>query len=204
MKRIKKNQVIITAVAIMIAVAGYINYAGNLSDIISVSSNGKTESDQDNSAATSNPVDEKTGDILSNDAEPDDGSLAEPGSAILTSGNVSSSVISEAKLNREQIRAKTQESLITIINDASLDNAAKTSAVNELAAIADYSEKEVAIELLLEAKGFTDAVASVSAESVDVVVNCTKLEDNERAQIEDIVKRKTGLPAEKITINICK
>ena len=38
MKRVKKNQVIITALAIMIAVAGYINYAGNISDIISVSS----------------------------------------------------------------------------------------------------------------------------------------------------------------------
>ena len=35
MKRVKKNQVIITALAIMIAVAGYINYAGNISDIIS-------------------------------------------------------------------------------------------------------------------------------------------------------------------------
>ena len=34
MKRIKKNQVIITALAIMIAVAGYINYAGNITDII--------------------------------------------------------------------------------------------------------------------------------------------------------------------------
>ena len=40
-KRIKKNQVIITALAIMIAVAGYINYAGNISDIISVSGRGE-------------------------------------------------------------------------------------------------------------------------------------------------------------------
>ena len=44
MKRIKKNQVIITALAIMIAVAGYINYAGNITDIISVSGRGSTGS----------------------------------------------------------------------------------------------------------------------------------------------------------------
>lgn len=101
MKKIKKNQLIITALAIMIAAAGYINYTGNLSDIITVND---TVSTQD---PTSNPVDEVSGDILSNDVEPDEQSLQEPGSVVLTSGNgVSSSVVSEAKLNREQIRAK--------------------------------------------------------------------------------------------------
>ena len=37
-KKIKRNQVVITGFAIMIAIAGYINYTGNLSDIISVKS----------------------------------------------------------------------------------------------------------------------------------------------------------------------
>ena len=69
MKKIKKNQLIITALAIMIAAAGYINYTGNLSDIITVND---TVSTQD---PTSNPVDEVSGDILSNDAEPDEQSL---------------------------------------------------------------------------------------------------------------------------------
>ena len=101
MKKIKKNQLIITALAIMIAAAGYINYTGNLSDIITVNDTVSTQN------PTSNPVDEVSGDILSNDAEPDEQSLQEPGSVVLTSGNgVSSSVVSEAKLNREQIRAK--------------------------------------------------------------------------------------------------
>jgi stage III sporulation protein AH len=66
LKKIKKNQLIITALAIMIAAAGYINYTGNLSDIITVND---TVSTQD---PTSNPVDEVSGDILSNDAEPDE------------------------------------------------------------------------------------------------------------------------------------
>ena len=81
MKKIKKNQLIITALAIMIAAAGYINYTGNLSDIITVND---TVSTQD---PTSNPVDEVSGDISSNDAEPDEQSLQEPGSVVLTSGN---------------------------------------------------------------------------------------------------------------------
>ena len=44
---------------------------------------------------------------------------------------------------------------------------------------------------------------SVTDGNVDVVINSTKLDDTLRAQVEDIVKRKTGVSADKITINIC-
>lgn len=191
MKRIKKNQVIITALAIMIAVAGYINYTGNLSDIISVKNTKEVSADADSD------------EIVNNDAEPDEQSLEEPGTVILTSGGVSSSVISEAKLNREQVRAKSKETLINIINSNDVSEENKAAAVNELAQITEYSEKEIASELLLEAKGFGDVVVSIANGSVDVVVNTTSITDSQRAQIEDIVKRKTGLPASKITINVC-
>lgn len=198
MKKIKKNQLIITALAIMIAAAGYINYTGNLSDIITVNDTVSTQN------PTYNPVDEVSGDILSNDAEPDEQSLQEPGSVVLTSGNgVSSSVVSEAKLNREQIRAKNKETLLEVINNAALTESAKAEAVAQLSAITDNSEKEIAAELLLEAKGFSNAAVSILDGNVDVVINQTQLTDTQKAQIEDIVKRKTGVAADKITINVC-
>ena len=77
MKKIKKNQVIITALAIMIAVAGYINYTGNLSDIISVK-------DTKDASSDGVVIDENTGEIVNNDAETDDNSLMEQGSVMLT------------------------------------------------------------------------------------------------------------------------
>lgn len=198
MKKIKKNQVIITALAIMIAVAGYINYSGNLSDLISVKNKENTDE------VSGNPVDENTGEILSNDAEPDLTDGETPGDVILTSGTgVSDSVISTAKLNREQVRAKNKESLLEIINNEGLEADAKEEAVNKLSTITENSEKEIAAELLLEAKGFGGVVVSMLDGSVDVVVNTTQLSDTQRAQIEDIVKRKTGVTADKITINIC-
>ena len=197
-KRIKKNQVIITALAIMIAVAGYINYAGNISDIISVSGRGEAAATD---VAASDSADN---DISVPAEEPDDESMMEPGSVILTSGGVTSGVISEAKLNREQIRAKNTENLTNIVNDANIDKSSKTAAINELAKIADYSEKEMAIEILLEAKGFNDVVASVSDTGVDIVVNQQTLETSQKAQIEDIAKRKTGMTSDKININVVK
>ena len=76
-KKIKKNQVIITALAIMIAVAGYINYSGNLSYLISVK-------DKENTDEVSGSVDENTDEILSNDAEPDLTDGETPGDVILS------------------------------------------------------------------------------------------------------------------------
>ncbi len=195
MKKIKKNQLIITALAIMIAAAGYINYTGNLSDIITVND---TVSTQD---PTSNPVDEVSGDILSNDAEPDEQSLQEPGSVVLTSGNgVSSSVVSEAKLNREQIRSKNKEALLEIVNNTSVADNLKQDAVNKMVAMTDIAEREAAAEMLLEAKGFSDVVVSITDDNCDVVLNMGEVTDAKRAQVEDIVKRKTNISADKIVI----
>ena len=63
------------------------------------------------------------------------------------------------------------------------------------------AEKEAAAEILLEAKGFTDVVVSINDNAVDVVVNAAVLDDAMRAQIEDIVKRKTEIPASNIIIS---
>ena len=60
--------------------------------------------------------------------------------------------------------------------------------------------REAAAEMLLEAKGFENAVVNLTGETADVVVPEADLEDSRRAQIEDIVKRKTGIAPENIVI----
>ena len=185
MKKIKKNQVVITALALMIAVAGYINYSGKLQNKLDQTVNSGQITDIEN-----------------NDAEPDDVNLIEPGTAVLTSGNVNS-VVSAAKLSREQVRAKNKEALFEIINNASLSEAAKKDAVTQVTRLADAAEREMAAELLLEAKGFSNAVVSIVNNSADVVIGVASLSEVEKTQVEDIVKRKTGISAANITINVC-
>jgi stage III sporulation protein AH len=65
----------------------------------------------------------------------------------------------------------------------------------------DIAEKEAAAEILLEAKGFSDVVVSINNNEADVVVNAASLTDAQRAQIEDIVKRKTNIEPENIIIS---
>jgi stage III sporulation protein AH len=69
-----------------------------------------------------------------------------------------------------------------------------------MVALADISEKEANAEMLLEAKGFTNVVVSISDDTCDVVVDMGDVTDAKRAQVEDIVKRKTGISAENIII----
>lgn len=128
-------------------------------------------------------------DIYSNDSNPNDLELMEP-----------AEVISEAKIKREQIRAANKETLNQIIYNEALDAVSKHEAVNKMIEMTEISEKEMAAELLLSAWGYGDCVVTIVDGSVDVVVNTAELTDVQRAQIEDIVKRKTDCSADKIVI----
>ena len=87
-----------------------------------------------------------------------------------------------------------------IINSDQISEEEKQTAIQNLIGMTEISEKENAAETLLKAKGFVDPVVSITDGKVDVVVNAASLSDQERAQIEDIVKRKTGIAAENIVI----
>lgn len=203
MKRIfKKNQIIIAALAVMIAAAGYLNYSGKLFGDKDTAEKTNAElankelldiSEEDVTASASD-------DIKSQDGTDSDGSVdGTPGEAVLTSGEASA-VVAEAKVTREQVRAKNKESLMEIIDNENLSDEQKQDAVNQMVAMTDIAEKEAAAETLLAPKGFSEAVVSLTQDAADVVVNAAELSDANRAQIEDIITRKTGVAAQNIVI----
>lgn len=206
---IKKNQLMITALAIMLAIAGYLQFAGNnLEDEYLAVDNAVVENVSDELSykeieSLDSEVDIILDDYLEDDMltaqlQPEEGEI--PGEAVFTSSN-GVAVLSEAKLLKEQVRAKNKESLLEIINSSGLSDTQKQSAVNAMVEMTQIAEKEVAAEVLLQAKGFTDVVVSINGDAVDVVVNMPELTEAQLAQIEDIVKRKTEMGAEKIIIS---
>lgn len=242
MKRLfRRNQIIITTLAIMIAAAGYLNYAGQeelgaggayeagLTDI--------SEEDllAENQAAGTYPGDGQMMEIASLDQDGEDIDAAEesiaaeteaeltaneqdaeaeiesaagetglenPGEAVLTSGISVSDYIANVQLSREQVRAKNKEALMEIVNNPAIEEAAKQQAVQNMVELTEIAEKENAAETLLLAKGFSDPVVSISSDKVDVVVNAASITDPQRAQIEDIVKRKAEVGADQIVITL--
>ena len=127
-----------------------------------------------------------------------------PGEAVLTSIPGSSGFAAEAKLSREQVRAKNKETLLEVINNVNISDDQKQDAINSMTELTKIAEKEAAAELLLESKGFENAVVSITDGTVDVVIAQSEVTDAQRAQIEDIVKRKTEVSGENIVITPMK
>ncbi len=272
-KLFRRNQIIVTTLVVMIAAAGYLNYAGKklpenevdvyeagVSDIsqedilaenqrvldaaggyeeiqsldqdwdqieeaesaadsgeASVQPEGGMISEQidaiENGAqpagegvtqlaqADTDPITE----TISADAGTEEGDLTgleNPGEAILTSGMSVSDYIASVQLSREQVRARSRETLLNIINNTNIEESAKQEAIQSMIELTETAEKENAAETLLMAKGFSDPVVSISADKVDVVINAASITDPQRAQIEDVVKRKTEMGAENIIITL--
>lgn len=246
-KLFRRNQIIITTLAVMIAAAGYLNYAGkqemasghdvyeagatdisdedilaenqaltgDYQDIASldhdpVSDGGLAAdgSNADGGQLASNDVTSASNDVTSasNDKTSDDvqTGLENPGEAVLTSGMNVSDYIANVQLSREQVRARNKETLMNLINNENIEESAKQQAIQEMIDMTAVSEKENAAETLLLAKGFADPVVSMTDGKVDVVINASGITDPQRAQIEDIVKRKTEVGAENIVISLMK
>ncbi|MDE7368131.1 MAG: SpoIIIAH-like family protein [Lachnospiraceae bacterium] len=220
-KVVKKNQIIITALAVMIAVAGYLSFTskevsiidenGNTIDVSAANediqetlqTNGNTEQmELDTEADPDAPV------IAGAEGNADDAEVSAPvndaiGEAVLTNAgtiNVASDAIVNAKLNREQTRSKSQELLLQIVNNEGLDQASKQGAVDELVNMTGIMERESICEQQLMAKGFDQCVVLISEGCVDVTVNRTELTEVEKAQIEDIVTRKAECDVSEIVI----
>ena len=214
MKKIaKKNQIVIATLAVMIAAAGYMNYSGKIFPNKTKTQETNSElankelldiSDED-ASVSSGDMKSQEGDsgsgADSNAGSTDDGSVdGTPGEAVLTNGSVSS-VVSQAKVSREQVRSKNKETLQNIIDNKNLSAEEKEKAVNQMVQMTETAEKESAAESLLAAKGFHNSVVSITDDQADVIVGASELSDANRAQIEDIVTRKTGVAAQNIVIN---
>lgn len=197
-KILKKNQIIVTALAVLIAVAGYLNYTDNLSK------NEKAK-EANNSTYESVYKDDNliTGkdDVESQDEkETNEGETSEPGAAILTNGTSVSNYMVQARLSREQTRSKNKETLLEVINNKDLSESEKKKAVSSMTELTKTNDMENTIETLLKAKGFEDVLVTITDQQVDVIINDREIDETKKTQIEDVVKRKTGLEAKNITI----
>lgn len=237
-KLLRKNQIMITALAIMIGVAGYLNFAGTKigrEDFLSFNGSDKELnyeiadiSDEDMYAVSLNedddlvsldtdnniPVDnylssnmdigEKDTVVGNSDNElnaENNQEIEVPGEAVFTS-TTALDTLAGAKLLKEQTRAKNKDTLMEIINNEDLTESAKKDAINAMISMTDISQKETDAQMLLEAKGYKEAVVSISDGTCDVMIGATKLTDAQTAQIMDIVQRKTEISPDKIVITI--
>ena len=190
-----KNQIIITTLALLLAVVGYISYDNrdtfmNVKDVLS------TEIEAVNGEADTQVSDEVA---LETDSTEE---ILNAGETVLTSASTESEeCVAQVKLGREQVRSKNKEALQKIIDDAGVSEEEKKSAVDAMVKLTENAQMEEDAQMMLEAKGFKNAVVSLSDDCCDVIVGKEDVTDEKRAQIEDIIKRKTNIGASNIVIS---
>lgn len=218
MRRVSgKNRLAIIALAVMIGVAGYMSFADAGKDK-KTKKNGKEQveviSYDEVAGSDSKNVADGSENIAADEAQDTDEGLSEDmelngpeeeiGDAVLTSASAKAVTnnMASVKLTREQNRSKSRETLMDIIGDEALSNEAKKEAADTYVRLNDTIEMETDIETVLAAKGYTDVVVTIGDESVDVTLGAAELDDAERAQIEDIVTRKTGYNISNVAISM--
>jgi len=187
----KRKQIVILALILMIVVAGYLQYSYR-------------------QGSTSADVDGKLGEAVYVDNEISNEGLT--GSELSTSENtqaqkninaskMANDYFVQAKMDKEQSRSKSSESLKAITEDINASRETKAEAYDKMFTITANADKEMRIESLINKMGFDESfVVFADNGSVDIVVKAPSLSTSQTAQITDIVIRQGEVAVKDIHI----
>ena len=219
---LKKNQVIIYVIALMLVAAGYLNYTTNTSEQVSAQTAMEMEANDDMHIAD-------TGDatlVSSNDVQVENTTedsntnteniANETNSDVNTTNNVDTTnttsetsstatttdeYFTKSKLERDTMYSQMIESYENILNSSSALETQKQSATEEIKKINDTKNSIMVCENLITTKGFTNNIIFVNGSSVSAIIGVNELKQEEVAQIQNIISRELNTEIENIHIS---
>lgn len=235
MKILKRNQIIIIVIALMLVTAGYLNYTTNHEGAIPTSTNTEEKTDiasiGDAKLVSSNGITEETNEealvsnenegkeetqetaIVENNSEKTSENSKSKDTNTNTNNNTNTSVTTNAtsketkeyfsasKLNRETMYSQMLESYRKILENETISETQKSIAQTEIKNINDIKNKIMICENLIKTKGIEDLVIFVNDKSISVVVRTDKLEQEQIAQIQNIIEREMQVEINNIHIS---
>lgn len=214
MKLLKKNQIIIYVIAIMLMTAGYLNYTTKTAETAetSVETAMQMESTDDtaladigdatlvssndvvgtNTTSINDQAENQTEEATQNTSNEIASNSLNTGSTEETSssaGTSSDEYFTKSKLERDTMYSQMIETYENILNSSNASETQKQSATEEIKKINDLKNSIMITENLLQTKGFENSVIFVNGESVSVIIGKDTLEQEEVAQIQNIVSR---------------
>lgn len=137
--------------------------------------------------------------VMQSGTDPEHTETASEEPAEITSG---SDYFAQSRLSREQARDEAISILETSLRDEKADEKTREQAAGQISQLADASVTEARVESLIKAKGYADAVAFVSAEAVNIIIQPPEdgFGAEDAAVVRDIVMSETGVSASQIKI----
>lgn len=218
MKIIKKNQIIIFVIALMLITAGYLNYTtGDGEDLVATSSLVDSEEVAgigDAKLVSSNVVDDResssnmvSDNTTTNTVTDEKSSVnSSENNTVTTSGTVTKETdeyFTNSRLTRDTMYSQMIESYQKILDNTSISADQKAISQTEIKKINDLKNSIMICENLIKTKGFKDVVIFVNDTSISVIIkaDAEEITGEGAAQIQNIVAREMKAEIENIHIS---
>lgn len=212
MKSLKKNQVVIFVIALMLVAAGYLNYTANNMDNVSIPTSLNANSIDyagigDAKLVSSNNV-EETNQVENNANEIKD--TVQSNSTEIKNENIVTTNSTEienntyfdtSRLEREKMYSQMLESYQKILESSIISEEQKSIAQTEVKNINNTKNSIMICENLIKTKGIEDLIIFVNDKSVSIIVKNKKLTEEQIAQIQNIVSRELKVEIDNIHIS---
>lgn len=204
---LKKNQVIISVIAIMLIAAGYMNYTANNKQTLQTAALKDSEKYGDLGDAalvSANAVFEnveETGALVENTPENTETVTENTVSETSVPAVSDNQYFAESKLEREKMYSQMLESYQKIINNSQISDTQKEISQNEIKKINDTKNAIMISENLLKNKGFEDLIIFVNGDSISVVIKAKELTQEQITQVQNIIVRELKADIENIHIS---
>lgn len=204
---LKKNQIIVFVIGLMIIAAGYLNFTngnnletGKLTDSEELASIGDAKlvsgeavdvNNTDLNNISNNISNEISSTVESTNTLEDDSKENIISNEIETSSQITESddYFTRSKLERETMYSQRIESYQDILSNTNVSEAQKKTAQEEINKINNEQNAIMICENLIKTKGIEDLVIFVNGDSINVIVKGESIEKDEIAQIQNIVTR---------------
>ena len=198
---LKKNQVIISVIALMLIAAGYMNYTANSQKELQVQAgllDTEQYADLGDATLVSANIQGNSENIVSNESS---SGIIENAQETSISVSTSDRYFTESRLTRDNMYSQMIESYQNILNNTQISEEQKTISQNEIVKINETKNAIMIAENLIKNKGFDDIIIFVNGDSINVIVKTENLNSEQIAQIQNIIQRELKSDIENIHIS---
>lgn len=217
MKLLKKNQIIIYVIALMLVAAGYLNYTTTQGNN-SVETSMQMESDDmqlanigdaklvsseeviENSANEENTINSNAENVENITNSMNVNNQTDTNTTVETSTNDTSDYFVKSKLERDTMYSQMLETYEKVLNSSNSLETQKQTATEEITKINNTKNSIMICENLIQTKGFENNIIFVNGESISVIIGAEEIKQEEVAQIQNIISREMNAQIENIHI----
>ena len=217
MKLLKKNQIVIYVIALMLMAVAYLNYTTNTAEQSVEASLQMEARDDSNTANIGDATLVSSNDVLSNTESSNTTNNENTINTTNTTNDNSDSnsettqtsaqtstdddYFTKSKLERDTMYSQMLESYENILNSTNSLETQKQSATDEIKKINDTKNSIMICENLIQTKGFENSIIFVNEDSISVIIKSDELTQEEVAQVQNIISSEMNAEIENIHIS---